>query len=63
MSFDKSKYDQAYQRECITRKQVPFNRKSEQDAALLDWAERHGNFTAYVKGLILKDMTEAQRKK
>ena len=62
MSFDKKKYDQEYQREHITRKQVPFNTLNGQDAALLDWATQQGNFTQYVKGLILKDMMQAQRK-
>lgn len=53
--FDKSAYDQEYQRKNIVIKRVPFNRQTESDRELLAWVEGR-NFSGYVKGLIRDDM-------
>ena len=52
----KKDYDIQYARENVIRKIVPFNRRNDEDMVLLDHAETHGNFTAYVKALIRQDL-------
>ena len=56
MPFNKSKYDQQYNRDHITRKFIPFNDTVPEDAELLEWLAQQGNVTQYVKGLIRGDM-------
>ena len=56
-NFDKSAYDQAYNKEHLTKKLISFNLDKPDDMKLLMYAESKGNFTAYVKELIRKDMT------
>lgn len=60
MAFNKSGYDQQYQRDHIATKRVPFNRTSAADMRLLAWAEAQGNFTRYVKRLIAADMEKKE---
>lgn len=53
--FDKSAYDQAYIKEHVIRKMVPFNR--ERDAELLAAVDAiEEPFAAYVKRLIREDI-------
>ena len=56
MPFNKSKYDTEYNKQNVTRKFVPFNRNNPEDVALLDWLNRQGNVTAYVKELVKRDI-------
>lgn len=56
MAFDKYQYDQQYLKQNMITKRVPFNRTKEVDMALLRWAEAQGNFTQYIKGLIIDDI-------
>lgn len=56
MGFDKSSYDQRYHHEHLTKKLIAFNRDKPGDMAILEFAEKQGNFTAYVKYLIRKEM-------
>lgn len=63
MAFDKYGYDQGYLRENIITKHVPFNKRKPEDMALLEWALAQGNFTKYIKGLILEDMQKRGAKK
>ena len=56
MGFDKSAYDQKYHHEHLTKKLIAFNLDKPDDMAILRFAETQGNFTAYVKDLIKKDM-------
>lgn len=53
--FNKSKYDQDYQRKNIVTKRVPYNKQSQTDLEQLDWVEGK-NYTQYVKQLIDEDM-------
>lgn len=53
---EKSQYDQEYMHSRITRKLLPFNKGKPEDMALLKHAESSGNFTAYIKELIRRDM-------
>ena len=57
MAFDKSRYDQEYNKQHITRKFIPFNDTVQDDAILLEWLAARGNVTQYVKRLIRDDMT------
>lgn len=60
MAFDKSKYDQAYNKANMITKRVPFNRQIPEDVKILEYAERQGeNFTQYIKSLIREDMTRS----
>ena len=52
MAFDKSRYDQEYNKQHITRKFIPFNDTVQDDAILLEWLAARGNVTQYVKRLI-----------
>lgn len=56
MPFEKSKYDQQYNRDHITRKFIPFNDTNPEDAELLAWVNNQGNVTQYIKQLIREDM-------
>jgi hypothetical protein len=56
MPFDKSRYDQEYNREHIKRKFIPFNDLNPEDVKLLAWLETVGNVTQYIKNLIREDM-------
>ena len=57
MSDKKSKYDQEYMRQNITRKLIPFNRLKQDDMEILAWLNsRPEGATAYIKELIRKDM-------
>ena len=55
MAFNKSEYDQKYNRENIKRKFIPFNIQNPEDLKLLEWLKGK-NVTAYVKELIRADM-------
>ena len=57
MAFDKSKYDQEYNKQNIRRRFIPFNMKDEQDKELFDYLGSRGNITQYIKELIRADMT------
>ena len=57
MAFDKSKYDQAYNKANMITKRVPFNRQIPEDVKILEYAEHQDeNFTQYIKALIRQDM-------
>ena len=57
MSDKKSKYDQEYMRQNITRKLIPFNRLKQDDMEILAWLNsRPEGATAYIKDLIRRDM-------
>ena len=56
MPFNKSQYDQEYNRKHITRKFIPFNDMVADDAELLSWLSTKDNVTQYIKGLIRADM-------
>ena len=56
MAFDKSQYDQEYNKAHITRKFIPFNDTVQDDAIMLEWLASRGNVTQYIKGLIRDDM-------
>lgn len=62
MAFDKGKYDQAYNRENITRKFIPFNKNTPEDVTLLEWINRQPNATAYIKKLVREDMEKTQNR-
>ena len=55
MGFNKSEYDQEYNRKYIKRKFIPFNIQNPEDVDLLEWLKGK-NVTAYVKELIRADM-------
>ena len=55
MGFNKSEYDQEYNRRNIKRKFIPFNIQNPEDLELLEWLKGK-NVTAYVKELIRADM-------
>jgi len=55
MTNDKE-YNRQYQTENIVQKKIVFNRKSQDDLILLNWAEQQENFNRYCKTLIRKDM-------
>ena len=55
MGFNKSEYDQKYNRENIRRKFIPFNIQNPDDVEMLSWLKGK-NVTAYVKELIRADM-------
>jgi len=57
----KQAYDIRYARDNITRKYIPFNRNSEDDARLLEWLDKKGSgkVTGYIKGLISDDMARS----
>lgn len=57
MAFDKGQYDQAYNREHVRRKFIPFNDRNPDDLELLSWLDQQENVTQYIKGLIRDDMT------
>lgn len=54
--FDKKTYDMEYAKHHIRRKFIPFNDNNPEDQQLLAWLEDQENVTAYVKGLIRRDM-------
>ncbi len=56
MAYNKSKYDQEYAKAHITRKFIPFNDQTPNDAELLSWLSGIENVTQYIKGLIRADM-------
>ena len=57
MSDKKSRYDQEYMRQNITRKLIPFNKLKQDDMEILAWLNsRPEGATAYIKDLIRKDM-------
>lgn len=56
MAFNKSKYDTQYNREHVRRKFIPFNDQNPDDEIMLEWLEKQGNVTQYIKGLIQDDM-------
>ena len=56
MAFDKSKYDQEYNKAHIRRKFIPFNDTVTEDAEILSWLSTKNNVTQYVKTLIREDM-------
>ncbi len=58
MPKDKTAYDLEYYKKNIVRKVLNFNNVIEEDKKLLEWAEKHGNFSQYIKGLISEDMKE-----
>lgn len=51
-------YNTEYQRENIVIKKIKFNRKKEDDMALLDWINLQDNYSRYIKDLIRADMKE-----
>lgn len=56
MAFDKSVYDQQYQRDHVIRKQLTFNRDNPEDMELLAHAQdQPDSFVAYIKRLIAED--------
>ena len=57
MAFDKSKYDQEYNKDHIRRVFVAFNDANHEDQELLSWIDQQGNKTQYIKRLIRDDMT------
>ena len=61
-NFDQTQYIIDYNRQNVIVKRLPFNRLQDEDMELLTWAESHGNFTGYVKGLIRQDLETAQGK-
>ena len=58
MAWDKTDYDMGYYKKNIVRKVLNFNRQSETDSKLLEWLESQGNFSQYIKELVLRDMKE-----
>lgn len=56
MAFDKAAYDLKYGKDHLVKKLVSFNRDKPEDMKLKEYAEAKGNFTAYVKELIRRDM-------
>jgi hypothetical protein len=53
----KSRYDQEYMRQNITRKLIPFNKLKQDDMEILEWLNsRPEGATAYIKDLIRRDM-------
>ena len=57
MSDKKSRYDQEYMRQYITRKLIPFNKLKQDDMEILAWLNsRPEGATAYIKDLIRRDM-------
>ncbi len=58
-AFDKSKYDQQYNKDHLTKKLISFNMDKPDDMEILKFAEGQGNFTAYIKELIRADMKKA----
>ena len=58
MPFNKSQYDQEYNKAHITRKFIPFNDTVKEDTEILAWLATKDNVTRYIKGLIMEDMIE-----
>ena len=56
MPFNKSQYDQEYNKKHITRKFIPFNDTVQDDVEILAWLATKDNVTKYVKQLIREDM-------
>ena len=52
----KARYDMAYARKNIRRKEIPFNLTQPDDEELFRYLESQGNFTQYIKDLIRNDM-------
>lgn len=55
MAFDKSKYDQEYNKLHIRRKFIPFNDTNPDDCVMLEWLATKPNVTQYIKDLIMQD--------
>ena len=55
-TFDKAAYDARYLRENMIQKKIQFNRQNPADMKMLEWVTAQGNFTAYIKALIKRDM-------
>ena len=55
MAFDKTKYDQEYQKAHIRRKFIPFNDTNPDDCVMLEWLATKSNVTQYIKDLIMQD--------
>ena len=57
----KSSYDQGYMKKHVKRLLLAFNDQNPVDVEILEWLNTPGlNKTEYIKGLILKDMRQAQ---
>lgn len=56
MAFNKKKYDSEYNRTQVKCKRIPFNKNNKDDQIILEWLEKQGNVTQYVKRLIRADM-------
>lgn len=56
MAFNKSAYDQQYNKDHIKRKFLAFNIDQPEDKELLDHLEQQNNINSYIKALIRKDM-------
>ena len=54
----KAEYDMQYAKENVVRKFIPFNKKVESDAEMLDFLATKENITQYIKNLIREDMTK-----
>lgn len=52
----KARYDMAYARKNIRRKEIPFNLTQPDDEELFRWLEGVDNVTEYIKNLIREDM-------
>ena len=55
---EKAKYDKQYYHDHISRVVLNFNERVPEDAALYKWLQGvgKGNYSAYIKALILEDM-------
>ena len=56
MPRDKYEYDQQYLKEHIFTKRIPFNNTKQEDVEMLEWINKQGNTTQYIKALVREDM-------
>ena len=63
MAFDQTKYVEGYLKNNIKQVRVSLNKKH--DAEMIEWLEKQGNASGYIKRLILQDMhsTKSDEKK
>lgn len=62
MNEKKAAYDKEYQKKNVKQINIPFNMQTPEDVELLKWLSKQGNKTAYIKGLIARDMRRTKLK-
>lgn len=56
MAFDQTKYIEGYLKRNIKQVRVSLNKKH--DAEIIEWLEKQGNASGYIKRLIVQDMSK-----